>query len=88
MIPNGVGCYGPVPARVPRAWDAAPRRAVTAEQDQAPLAAPGLGRVAGQAGQRRLPLQQFHGLSAGHAGGFVPICDLVRYGIRATLPER
>jgi hypothetical protein len=56
------------------------------EQDQAPLAAPSLGRVAGQQGQRRLALQQLHGTSVGHADGFVPTCDLVGRGIRARLP--
>jgi len=34
--------------------------------DQAPVAAPGLGRVAGQHGQRRLPLQQLHAYSVGY----------------------
>ena len=37
-----------------------------ADDDQAPVAVPGLGRVAGQQGQRRLPLQQLHAYSVGH----------------------
>jgi hypothetical protein len=37
-----------------------------ADDDQAPVAVPGLGRVAGQQGQRRLPLQQLHVHSVGH----------------------
>ena len=37
-----------------------------AEDDQAPVAPPGLGRTIGQQGQRRLPLQQFHASSVGH----------------------
>ena len=45
-----------------------------AEDDQAPVAVPGLGRVAGQQGQRRLPLQQFHVYSVGH------LCSMCHYG--------
>jgi hypothetical protein len=37
-----------------------------AEDDQTPVAPPGLGRTVGQQGQRRLPLQQFHASGVGH----------------------
>jgi hypothetical protein len=37
-----------------------------ADDDQPPVTVPGFGRVAGQQGQRRLPLQQFHVSSVGH----------------------
>jgi hypothetical protein len=39
---------------------------LSAEHDQAPIAPPGLGRTAGQQGQRRLPLEQFRASSVGH----------------------
>jgi len=39
---------------------------LAAEDDQTPVAPPGLGRTVGQQGQRRLPLQQFHASSVGH----------------------
>ena len=42
-----------------------PDAGLPADDDQAPVAAPGFGRAGGQQGQRRTPLQQFHVYSVG-----------------------